>query len=111
MATILKRLRTLGLSLAFVVGMTAQLMPSMAETPATESAGIAGCCESPQPPCSGHLPDCLDHGGCISGSVVLASPATIAVPVEWASLGYHLVLQVLSGISVKPELSPPILAA
>jgi len=54
------------------------------------------------------MPNCLDHGGCISVLVLPISPATIALPVEWTSLDYHLPPQPLAGISVKPELSPPI---
>ena len=112
MATVLKRLLTLALALAFLVSVTAQLVPSsMAGTPNTVSAGMAGCCDSPQPPCTGHLPNCLDHGGCLTVSALPVSPATIAVPVKWTSLAYDLAPQALSGISVKPELSPPILAA
>jgi hypothetical protein len=112
MATLLKRLLTVGLALAFLASVTAQLVPSsMAETPATVSAGMAGCCDSPQPPCTGHLPNCLDHGGCITVFALPTAPAAIAVPVEWTSLVYDLAPQALSGISVKPELSPPILVA
>jgi len=43
--------------------------------------------------------------------VLPTSPATIAVPVEWTSLDYDFPPQPLAGISVEPELSPPILAA
>lgn len=108
----LKRLLTLGLTLAFLVGVTGQLLPTgMAAPQATISAGMAGGCDGPQTPCSGHLPNCLDHGGCIAVSVLTASPASIAIPVEWASVDYDLAPQVLAGISPKPELSPPILAA
>jgi hypothetical protein len=35
----------------------------------------------------------------------------MAVPFEWTSLDYDLAAESLSGTSVKPELSPPILAA
>jgi len=108
--TVWKRLLTLGLALAFLVGMTAQLMPpSMAETSTTVTDGTSGCCDDAQPPCRGHLPNCLDHGGCISLSALPASPATIAVQVEWTLLAYGLASQALAGISIKPELSPPIL--
>jgi hypothetical protein len=111
MVTVLKRLLTLGMALVFLGGVTAQLLPSsMAET-TTVSSGMTGCCDSPQSPCTGHMPNCLDHGGCISVSVLPTSPATIAVPVEWTLLAYDLAQQALAGISVKPELSPPILAA
>ena len=112
MATVLRRLLSFGLALAFLVGVTATLVPSsMAETSITVSAGMAGCCDSPQPPCNEQLPACLDHGGCITVSALPASPATITVPVEWTSLEYDLAAEALAGISVKPELSPPILAA
>jgi hypothetical protein len=113
MATVLKRLLTVGLALAFLVGVTMQLVPSsMADIQGNVSAGMAGCGDSPQPPCTGHIPNCLDHGGCITVSALPASPTSIAVPVEWTSLDkYDLTPQALAGISVKPELSPPILAA
>ena len=110
MAAVLKRLLTVCLALAFLAGVTAQLMPSsMAETVTTISTEMGGCA-CPYPPCTGHIPNCLDHGGCISVSVLPTSPATIALPVEWRSLDYHLPPQLLAGIAVKPELSPPILA-
>jgi len=112
MAAVLKRLLTICLALAFLTGVTAQLVPSsMAETSASASAGIAGCCDEPQPPCTGHLPNCLDHGGCISISVLLTSPTAVAAPVEWTSLDYDLAPQALSGTSIEPELSPPIFMA
>jgi hypothetical protein len=57
------------------------------------------------------MPNCLDQGGCITVSALPASPTTIAVPIEWTSLDYDFAPQALAGISVKPELSPPILAA
>jgi hypothetical protein len=57
------------------------------------------------------MPNCLDRGGCITVSALPAPPTAIAVPVEWASLDYDFVPTALAGISVKPELSPPILAA
>jgi hypothetical protein len=112
MVTVAKRLLTLCLTLAFLVGVTAQLMPSsMAETQMTSRAEMPGGCAGPQPPCTGHMPNCVDHVRCVTLSTLLASPASVAVAFEWASLDYDLALESLSGISVKPELSPPILAA
>jgi hypothetical protein len=112
MAAVVKRLLTVCLALALVVGVTGQLMPSsMAAPHMTASADMGGGCAGPQPPCTGHVPNCLDHGGCITVSALPASPTLIAAPVEWTSLDYDLAPQALAGISVKPELSPPILAA
>jgi hypothetical protein len=112
MATILKRLLTLCLALAFLLGVTAQLMPSsIAETEMTVSADVAGGCAEPQPPCTGHMPNCVDQIGCVTVSALPPSPTLIAVAFEWTTLGYDLAPEALTGISVKPELSPPILAA
>ncbi len=112
MMAVLKRLLTVCLALAFVVGVTAQLMPSsMAQGPIAVSAKMAGGCDGPQPPCTGHTPSCVDRIGCITVSALPTSPAAIAVPVEWTSLDFHLALESLAGLSVKPDLSPPILAA
>lgn len=112
MATILQRVLRLCLALAFVLGVTAQLMPSSIAAPQmTMSADMAGGCADPQTPCTGHMPNCLDHGGCVTVSAIPTSPGSIAVPVEWMSLNYILAPVSLAGISTKPELAPPILAA
>jgi hypothetical protein len=112
MAVILKRLLTLWLALAFVAGVTAQLMPSsVAQTQMTVSANMAGGCAGPQRPCTGHTPSCVDHVGCITVSALPTSPTSIADPVEWTSLDFDVAPESLAGISVKPELSPPILTA
>jgi hypothetical protein len=112
MATIRKRLLTVCLALAFFVGATAQMLPSsMAFGQMGVRADMAGGCAGPQPPCRGHMPNCVDHVGCVTMSALPASPGSDAVTFEWSSLDYHLGSESLSGISVKPELSPPILAA
>ena len=112
MAAVLKRLLTLGAALAFLVGVTAQLLPpGMAETQMAARADIAGGCAGPHPPCTGHMPHCVDHIGCITVSALPTAPVSIAVAFEWTSLDYAFLPESLSGISVKPELSPPILAA
>src|SRR4030081_756155 len=105
MAMMLKRLMTLGLTLAFLVGVTVQLVPpSMAETPTSVSAGMPGCCDIPQPPCTGHMPNCLAPGASTPPPAPPVPPTAIAVPVEWTSLVYDFAPQALAGISVKPEL-------
>jgi hypothetical protein len=112
MATLAKRLLTLCLALAFVVGVTAQLMPSgMAAAQVTVAADMGGGCAGSKAPCTGHMPNCVEHVGCVTVSALPTSPASIAVPVEWTSLDYNFEPESLAGISVRPELSPPILAA
>src|SRR5262249_36190117 len=99
MAAVLHRLLTVGLALAFLVGMTVQLVPSsMAETGTKRSAGMPGCGDSPRPPCPAPLPISLAPG-CIPVPALPPSPAAIAVPVEWTSLVYEPAPQALAGIS------------
>jgi hypothetical protein len=112
MAAIPKRLLTACLALAFIVGATVQVLPSSMRIGGMGvHADMAGGCADPQPPCTGHMPNCVDHIGCITVSALPASPASVAVAFEWTSLDYDLAQELLSGVSVKPELSPPILAA
>ncbi len=112
MATILKGLLTVCLALAFFVGATVQVLPSsMAIGEMGVLADMAGGCAGPQPPCTGHMPNCVDHVGCVTVPALPNSPVSTAVAFEWTSLDYDLAPDSLAGISVKPELSPPILAA
>ena len=112
MATAVTRLLTICLALAFLLGATAQLMPSsMARPDMGMRADMAGGCDRPQPPCTGHVPNCIDHLGCLTVVALPASPTSVPVAFEWTALDYDLSPEALSGISVKPELSPPILAA
>jgi hypothetical protein len=98
--------------LAFFVGTTVQVLPSsMATGEMGVRADMGGECAGPQPPCTGHMPNCVDHVGCVTVSALPASPISVAVAFEWASPDYDRAPESLSGISVKPELSPPILAA
>ncbi len=100
------------LALALVLGVTAQLMPSAIAGPqATACAGMGTGCDGAKPPCTGHAPSCVDRVGCVTISALPTSPTTVAVPVEWTLLDYNLVPVSLIGISVEPELSPPILTA
>ena len=112
MAMVLKRLHAVCLALALLIGLTAQLLPpSITEAQMTVSGDMAGGCSGPQPPCTGHMPNCVDHVCCVTVSALPASLASVAVAFEWTSLSYRLAPESLSGISVKPELTPPILAA
>jgi hypothetical protein len=112
MATVATRLLTICLALVFLVGVTAQLVPtSMAQPEMGVRADVPSGCDHPQPPCTGNMPNCIDHLGCVTVSALPASPVAIAVALEWISLNYDFAPTSLSGMSVKPELSPPILAA
>lgn len=108
----LKRFLTFCLAVAFLIGATVQLVPcAVADANSAISTGNMSGCDGAQPPCTGHIPNCLEHGGCITMSALPASLDSVAVPVDWTSLDYNTVPESLAGISVEPELAPPILAA
>jgi len=108
----MKNLLTLCLALAFLVGATVQLVPSgMAQTQMGERAGMTGSCGQQEHPGTGQMPTCIDHIGCLTVSALPASPLSPATPFRWTSVAYQFSATPLRGISVRPELSPPILTA
>ena len=111
MAAVVPRVLTLCLAVAFSVSLMAQLMPSsIAETQMGVSAEMGGGCDGPQSPCARHVPNCAGHVCCVTVSALPPS-ALSAVAFEWASLDYIFAPGSLSGITVEPELAPPILTA
>ena len=71
---------------------------------------MAGCNESQAPPVK-HMPNCVDHYGCLTVQALPTSPTLLAVPFQWISVAYSIGAAPLLGLSIKPELSPPILAS
>lgn len=112
MAAVLKRLLTLALALAFLVGATGQFISAgLPHRDAAVRADMAAECAAPQVPCTGHKASCIAHLGCLTVPALAGSPVALAIPFRWTSVAYHFAATALSGLSVKPELSPPILAA
>jgi hypothetical protein len=112
MATIFKRLLTLSVAFGLLLGAAAQLLPcKIAHADMGNCANtVAGGAVS-KAPCTGDTPTCIDHFGCISVSAIPIAPASPPVSVPWTSVSYDVAAEALSGMSVEPELAPPILAA
>jgi hypothetical protein len=111
MTMALRPILTLCLALAFLISVTAQLMPvGMAQSDMGVRSDMSGGCSAPQSPCTGDVPNCVDHIGCLTAAAVPVSSTAMAVVFEWGLLDYDFAALPLSGISIKPELSPPILA-
>jgi hypothetical protein len=111
MAMALRRFLTLCLVATFFVGATIQVLPwnaAMADT--GHSDQMAGCTEPQAPPVK-HMPNCIDHYGCLTVQALPTSPAMLAVPVQWVSVAYAIGATPLLGLSIKPELTPPIFAS
>jgi hypothetical protein len=111
MAMIPKRLLTLCLALAFLVGATVQLVPcSTTQMDMGVRADMEGGCAAPQTPCTGHMPSCIDHVGCVTVPALPPSPASMPIAFRWIVITYDFAAVSLPGLNVEPELSPPILA-
>ena|SRR5579862_9929602 len=112
MAIILRRLLTFGVALAFLVGTTAQRVPcGMAYAETSMGADMAADAAQTKAPGSDRRPTCVDRLGCVGAPALPASPPSVGVTLQWISPDYDLATAPLSGISLKPDLSPPIPAA
>jgi len=111
MAMALRRFLTLCLAAALLVGATVQILPWNAAMAGTgHSDQMAGCAEHQAPPVK-HMPNCIDHYGCLTVQALPTSPAMLAVPYQWMSVAYITGATPMLGLSIEPELSPPILVS
>jgi hypothetical protein len=113
MAMVVKRLLTLCLALAFLLGATVQLVPCRTtQMDMGVRADMEGGCAAPQTPCTGHshMPSCIDHVGCVTVPALPASPASMPIAFRWTVIAYDFAAVSLPGLTIEPELSPPILA-
>jgi len=110
----LKRLAVAVLTLAFLMGLTAQSVTraskAMVAQGGTLATGNMPDQSAPEKPCKDFAP-CADHVGCVVLAALPAIPGSPPVPVDWASVEYRELALSPTGHSIKPELSPPILAA
>jgi hypothetical protein len=124
MATIFRRLVMALSVLAFVSGMTVQAMPS------AEALGLTGVAEvtkadmdrarmaaerahsgAPKPmPCKSNLLDCVKQMGCIGSPNLPSRCDDLPTPVSYTGVAYWSPSQALPGLSIRPDLFPPIAA-
>src|SRR5437763_7422658 len=103
MAMILRRLLTICLAAAFFVGATVQLLPpstALAEM-GVHHEKMAGCA-GPEAPPAKHMPNCIDHFGCLALPALPTSPTSAAMPFLWTSVAYALGAASFVGLSVPP---------
>lgn len=112
MAMTARRLLALSIALVFLIGATAQLVPcGTAESDMGARAGMSAASGLPEAPAPAHTPSCLQHLGCAATSALPNAPASPPTALRWTSVIYDSASNLLAGLSVEPELSPPILAA
>jgi hypothetical protein len=112
MRPVLKKLFTFCLALTLLVGAMVQVVPSgIAQATAAAQPDIAGGLADANAPCPVQAPTCVKHVGCLTISAVPTYPASPPTLFRWTAVAFEFAAPSLRGISVEPELSPPILAA
>jgi hypothetical protein len=123
---VLRRLLVVLTGLAFLGGAVVQAMPSarlMASACGDATQTVTGdCCAKmamkdhamPAPmkqvPCKGILLDCAKQLGCITSQALPASLTALGSPTAYGCVAYWPPLASRTGLSVKPDLFPPIAA-
>jgi hypothetical protein len=108
-----KRFGIVLLAVAVIVGLTMQVVPRGL---ALESGQVAvasmdmPCDGGSGTPCKGMTPACIDLMGCVV-AVAIPARAPDLTTFPWLTAGYTFTDTSLSGLSVQPELTPPILLA
>jgi hypothetical protein len=122
MSGIFRRLVVALSLLAFMSGMTVQIIPSaqalglsMAERAAkADREGPRMAMEhhsNPMPvplPCRGIMLDCVKQMGCLGTPALPDRSAAVSVPVAYSLVAYWAPCPTLFGRDVEPDLSPPI---
>lgn len=112
MPAVIHRLLTLCLVLTLLVGAPGRSIAcGMAKMAVGIAADMADGCPAAKAACADHRPSCADHLGCIAVTGIPAAPVLLEIAFEWTPPAYERASTALSGISIEPELSPPILAA
>jgi hypothetical protein len=103
---------------AFVGGMTLQLLPPKAALAAAAPAPVAGDCEhmamphdagtSHTKPCKGIDSECIKQMGCLGTPSLPVRLGTGFVPFAYGKVAYWAPAILRDGRSIKPDIYPPI---
>jgi hypothetical protein len=111
----LKRTATYLLAIAVFLGMTLQVIPLASAMTSQSAMSMAGMdmsdCDHPAAPCKGITPDCIDSMGCLMTVALPATQLSAPVPFKWDAVSYGFAVANFAGMTLRPELSPPILRA
>lgn len=109
----LKRAAAYFLAFALIFGVGLQLAGSaMAAAgqaaPLMAAMDMGSGCDQPAPPCNGVTPDCVDAMGCLVNAAAPGASLAAPTPITWGAVSYSGQDAMSSGVSIKPEHSPPI---
>ena len=108
----IKHLLIVSLALSLLVGGTSQFVScAVSQAEIGLYVGKADECAEAKVSCTDQMPTCIGNAGCLMLTALPAPPASIALVFAWTSLEFESATGALAGISMRPELSPPILLA
>jgi hypothetical protein len=111
----LRRVSVILLAFAFVVGLTAQVAAgawTMHGCPmSAASMGTSSQDSQSDTPCNGLTPACMDSVGCAVPTALPVPQLLASTMFEWVAATFTLPDNSMSGLSVEPDLTPPILRA
>ena len=81
-------------------------MDAMADCPLMQAAHQSG--PAKPMPCNGMTPDCMKWMGCIGFPSLPTPVAQASAPVEYGRVAYWSAVRLGDGVSIKPNLLPPI---
>jgi hypothetical protein len=111
----LHRHGVLVLAFAFVVGLTAQIAAgvwTMNGCPTAMGSMSAPSGDPPSDvPCNGLTLACIDGVNCAMPTALPVPPMAASISFEWTAASFTLIDTSMSGLSLEPDLTPPILNA
>jgi hypothetical protein len=63
---------------------------------------------APDMPCKGKIPDCTGSLGCAAFVDLAAGPQAAPAAVQWTEVAWSAAQPSLAGLTLEPELTPPI---
>ena len=120
MAVVLRRLVLVLTGFAFLVGATVQAMPLSASSATPSLKALADCAHmamaeqaTPSPakaPSNAAMIDCIKAMGCIGSPTISARSDQLSRPVQYSLVAYWSLPCARTGLSIEPDLLPPIAA-
>src|SRR4051812_11039783 len=97
---------------AFLLVTTTQLIPLASAAPDCDMTMMSQGAEGSGPvPCTDMTPSCIIDAGCAAMVSLPAPDAEFSVSLSWARIDYDVSSASFRGLSIEPDLTPPIATA
>lgn len=105
---LVRRLFMLAVLGAFLCAGFSQPAPAALAAPGAPMAGMAGMADGAPAPCKSLLPGCYSDAGCIFMVALPLSFTPTAIRLAWSRVSYAVSVDAPPGMTLAPDLGPPI---